>query len=400
MLIWLNKRLPFLSFWHQHVLNYYVPKNLNVLYVFGVLGLVALSNQFLTGLWLLMFYIPTAEQAFSSIEYIMRDVHFGWLFRYFHVVGASAFFVVLYIHIFRSLLYGSYQKPRELVWLIGVVIFCIAMAEAFFGYLLPWGQMSYWGAQVITSLFGVIPFLGDNLVLWLRGDYVVSGITLQRFFALHSVALPFMMIFLVILHIISLRAVGSNNPEGIDISYPKNKYDNSAEVIAFHPYFTVKDFLACMTFLWLLCLVIFFKPDLYGLTMEHANFEPAKAWITPADIHPMWYFAPFYSMLRVIPHKLLGILIAIASIIMLFLLPWLDKSSVRSMRYKGQYSRLALYLMVISFILAGVMAFLPLTYYNQKITQLCIIGYFAYFLLMPFYTKVERIRPLPKKITL
>ena len=197
MLIWLNKRLPFLSFWHQHVLNYYVPKNLNVLYVFGVLGLVALSNQFLTGLWLLMFYIPTAEQAFSSIEYIMRDVHFGWLFRYFHVVGASAFFVVLYIHIFRSLLYGSYQKPRELVWLIGVVIFCIAMAEAFFGYLLPWGQMSYWGAQVITSLFGVIPFLGDNLVLWLRGDYVVSGITLQRFFALHSVALPFMMIFLV-----------------------------------------------------------------------------------------------------------------------------------------------------------------------------------------------------------
>ncbi|KTD44178.1 cytochrome b [Legionella parisiensis] len=398
LLKWLDVRFPLMSTWKNYFSAYYLPKNLNFFYFFGSLALVVLVNQFITGLWLTMFYTPSAEEAFSSIEYIMRDVNFGWLFRYMHSTGASAFFIVIYLHMFRGLLYGSYQKPRELVWLFGVFLYILLLAGAFFGYLLPWGQMSYWGAEVITSLLSAIPYVGEHLVVWLRGDYTVGNATLQRFFALHVIAIPFVLFFLVFLHVVALHKVGSNNPDGIEI---KNKLDEKGKPldgIPFHPYYIVKDLVMVVAFLTLFFAVVFFAPEMGGYFLEHNNFTPANPLITPDHIAPMWYMAPYYAILRAIPDKLLGVVCMGFALLALFFLPWLDRSPVRSMRYKGNYSRMMLFLVVTAFMLLGYLGTIPVTPVRLYSARACTILYFAYFLLMPFYTRFEKTHPLPSRL--
>ena len=316
---WLNSRFPLMSTWKTHFSGHYVPKNLNFLYVFGSLALVVLVNQLITGLWLTMFYVPSSDKAFSSVEYIMRDVNFGWLLRYMHSTGASAFFIVIYLHLFRALLYGSYKNPRELVWLLGMFLFVVLLMEAFFGYLLPWGQMSYWGAEVITSLFGAIPYIGQSLIVWLRGDYSVANATLQRFFALHVVGISILMLFMVFIHLIALHKVGSNNPEGIEIKDRLDAQGNPVDGIPFHPYYIIKDFVAVLVFLILFFSVVFFAPEMGGYFLEHANFVPANPLVTPDHIAPVWYMAPFYSILRAIPNKLLGVIGMGSALLVLFL---------------------------------------------------------------------------------
>jgi len=395
---WLDERFPLLSTWKRYFSEYYVPKNLNFFYVFGALAVVVLINQFLTGLWLTMFYTPRSEQAFSSIEYIMRDVNFGWLFRYMHSTGASAFFIVIYLHMFRGLLYGSYQRPRELVWLLGVFLYVVILTEAFFGYLLPWGQMSYWGAEVITSLVGAIPYIGKSLVVWLRGDFSVTNATLQRFFALHVIAIPFLMFFLVFLHIVALHKAGSNNPEGVEIRQTLDEQGNPLDGISFHPYYIIKDFVAVIAFLILFFAVVFFAPEMGGYFIEPTNFAPANPLITPDHIAPMWYMSPFYTMLRSIPDKLLGVICMEAAVLLLFCLPWLDRSPVRSMRYKGMISRFMLFLCVIAFILLGYLGTVPVTAARLLLARMSIVLYFAYFLLMPFYTRLESTQSVPQRL--
>lgn len=395
---WINARFPLLDTWKTHVSGYYVPKNLNFLYYFGSLALVVLAMQFITGIWLAMFYMPSAEQAFNSIEFIMRDVNYGWLLRYMHSTGASAIFIVIYLHLFKALLYGSYQKPRELLWLIGVVLFILLLAEAFFGYLLPWGQMSYWGAQVITSLFSAIPNIGDNLVIWLRGDYHVANATLQRFFALHVTAIPFLLLFFVFLHLVALRKVGSNNPEGIEITNQLDEQGKPLDGLPFHPYYTVKDFLGVLVFLFSFFVVVFFFPEAGGYFLEHDNFAPANPLVTPEHIVPLWYMTPYYAILRAIPNKLLGVMAMWASILLFLLMPWLDKSPVRSMRYKGYYSKFALASFVLNFLVLGYLGTVTMTPIKQLLARLCAAIYFAYFLTMPFYSRYERHRPVPKRI--
>ncbi|MDP3705681.1 MAG: cytochrome b N-terminal domain-containing protein [Legionellaceae bacterium] len=397
---WLDARLPLMSTWRRYLSDYYVPKNLNIYYCFGVLALVALVNQLVTGIWLTMFYTPTATEAFHSIESMMRDVHFGWLFRYMHSTGASAFFIVLYLHLFRGLLYGSYQRPRELVWILGVFLFVLILAEAFFGYLLPWGQMSYWSAQVITSLLGVIPYVGEALVNWVRGDFVVSNATLQRFFSLHSIALPLVVLFFVFLHVISLHHVGSNNPEGIDMNRFRDEQGRPLDGIPFYPYYVMKDFLAVLVFLILFFAAVFFCPDMGGYFLEPTNFIPANTLQTPDHIAPVWYMMPFYAMLRAIPNKTWGVVIMCGAVLILFFLPWLDKSPVRSMRYKGLYSKCALYGLVLSFILLGYLGSIDVTPIRQGLAIFCIIIYFAYFFLMPAYTRRERCQVVPDRISI
>ncbi|KTD22034.1 ubiquinol-cytochrome c reductase cytochrome b subunit [Legionella lansingensis] len=395
---WLDSRFPLLSTWRAHASEYYAPKNFNFYYYFGSLALVVLINQLVTGLWLTMFYTPTAAQAFNSIEYIMRDVNYGWLLRYMHSTGASAFFIVIYLHMFRALLYGSYQKPRELLWIIGMVIFILLMAEAFFGYLLPWGQMSYWGAQVITSLFGAIPYLGETITTWLRGDFNVANATLQRFFALHVIGVPLLLLVLVFLHIVALHKVGSNNPEGIEIKKSLGADGRPLDGIPFHPYYTVKDFVGIILFLILFFAVVFFIPELGGYFLEHANFTPANPLVTPDHIAPVWYLTPFYAMLRAIPDKLLGVIIMAAAIFILFFMPWLDRSPVRSMRYKGYYSKYALAAFVISFFLLGYLGTVIMTPAKQYLARICTAIYFAYFLFMPLYTRYEGHKRVPERI--
>ncbi|MBD8598513.1 cytochrome b [Pseudomonas sp. CFBP 8772] len=396
---WINARFPATSMWENHLSKYYVPKNLNFFYFFGSLALLVLVNQILTGIWLTMSYTPTAEGAFASIEYIMRDVAYGSILRLLHSTGASAFFIVIYLHMFRGLLYGSYQKPRELVWVFGMLIYLALMAEAFTGYLLPWGQMSYWGAQVIISLFGAIPLIGGDLAEWIRGDYLVSGITLNRFFALHVVALPIVIVGLVVLHILALREVGSNNPDGIDIKKYKDENGNPLDGIPFHPYYTVKDLLGVVVFLLIFCSVVFFFPEMGGYFLEKANFELANPLKTPEHIAPVWYFTPFYAILRAIPDKLLGVMAMGAAIALLFVLPWLDRSPVKSMRYKGWLSRLWLLLFCASFGTLGVLGVLPPSPGRAVLSQACTFLYFAYFILMPFYTRMERTKPVPDRVT-
>ena len=395
---WIDERFPLISTWKSHFSEYYAPKNLNFFYFFGSLALLVLVNQLITGLWLTMFYTPTAEQAFGSVEYIMRDVNYGWLLRYLHSTGASAFFIVIYLHMFRGLLYGSYQKPRELVWLLGMALFVLLMAEAFFGYLLPWGQMSYWGAQVITSLFGAIPYVGDTLVVWLRGDYYVANATLQRFFALHVVGIPILFLVLVFLHVVALHKVGSNNPEGIEIKDHLNEQGKPLDGIPLHPYYSTKDLVGVVVFMIVFFMVVFFAPEMGGYFLEYANFDPANSMVTPDHIAPVWYMTPFYTILRAIPNKLLGIAAMGASIIFLFFLPWLDKSPVRSMRYKGQWSRGALAAFIVSFIILGFLGTISVTLTTQYVARLCTFVYFAYFLLMPFYTRFERHLAVPQRI--
>ncbi|CAM2809095.1 ubiquinol--cytochrome c reductase, cytochrome b [Legionella steigerwaltii] len=398
LLNWIDERFPLMSTWKNYFSAYYLPKNLNFFYFFGSLALVVLVNQFITGLWLTMFYTPSAEQAFSSIEYIMRDVNFGWLLRYMHSTGASAFFIVIYLHMFRGLLYGSYQRPRELVWLLGMFLYILLLASAFFGYLLPWGQMSYWGAEVITSLLSAIPYIGKSLVIWLRGDYTVGNATLQRFFALHVIAIPFLLFLLVFLHVVALHKVGSNNPEGIEIKKQLDAKGEPLDKIPFHPYYIVKDLVMILAFLVLFFAVVFFTPEMGGYFLEHNNFAPANPLITPDHIAPMWYMSPFYAMLRAIPDKLSGVMCMGLALLVLFFLPWLDRSPVRSMRYKGNYSRVMLFLGVIAFVFLGYLGTIPVTPARLFLARVSTGLYFAYFILMPFYTRFESPRPLPARI--
>ena len=396
---WVDARFPATKMWEDHLSKYYAPKNFNFFYFFGSLALLVLVNQILTGIWLTMSYNPTAEGAFASVEYIMRDVEFGWILRYLHSTGASAFFVVVYLHMFRGLLYGSYQKPRELVWIFGMTIYVALMAEAFMGYLLPWGQMSYWGAQVIISLFGAIPVIGDDLTLWIRGDYMISGITLNRFFALHVVALPIVILGLVVLHILALHEVGSNNPDGVDIKKNKDANGVPLDGIAFHPYYTVKDIVGVVVFLFVFCFVVFFFPEMGGYFLEKPNFEEANPLKTPAHIAPVWYFTPFYAILRAVPDKLMGVIAMGAAIAILFVLPWLDRSPVKSMRYKGWMSKVWLLVFCVSFVILGVLGVLAPTPGRTLLSQICTVLYFAYFILMPFYTKMEKTKPVPERVT-
>lgn len=396
---WIDARFPATKMWEDHLSKYYAPKNFNFLYFFGSLALLVLVNQIVTGVWLTMSFTPSAEEAFASVEYIMRDVEYGWILRYLHSTGASAFFIVVYLHMFRGLLYGSYQKPRELVWLFGMLIYLALMAEAFMGYLLPWGQMSYWGAQVIISLFGAIPVIGDDITQWIRGDYLISGITLNRFFALHVVALPIVILGLVVLHILALHEVGSNNPDGIDIKKHKDENGIPLDGIPFHPYYTVKDIVGVVVFLFVFCAVVFFFPEMGGYFLEKPNFEQANAFKTPEHIAPVWYFTPFYAILRAVPDKLMGVIAMGAAIAVLFVLPWLDRSPVRSMRYKGWISKLFLLVFCVAFIVLGVLGVLAPTPGRTLLSQVCTVLYFAYFLLMPFYTRLEKTKPVPERVT-
>ncbi|QCI15402.1 cytochrome bc complex cytochrome b subunit [Pseudomonas putida] len=396
---WVDARFPATKMWEDHLSKYYAPKNFNFLYFFGSLALLVLVNQIVTGVWLTMSFTPSAEEAFASVEYIMRDVEYGWILRYLHSTGASAFFIVVYLHMFRGLLYGSYQKPRELVWLFGMLIYLALMAEAFMGYLLPWGQMSYWGAQVIISLFGAIPVIGDDLTQWIRGDYLISGITLNRFFALHVVALPIVILGLVVLHILALHEVGSNNPDGVDIKKKKDENGIPLDGIPFHPYYTVKDIVGVVVFLFVFCAVVFFFPEMGGYFLEKPNFEQANAFKTPEHIAPVWYFTPFYAILRAVPDKLMGVIAMGAAIAVLFVLPWLDRSPVRSMRYKGWLSKLFLLVFCVAFVILGVLGVLAPTPGRTLLSQVCTVLYFAYFLLMPFYTRLEKTKPVPERVT-
>lgn len=395
---WVDARFPATKMWEDHLSKYYAPKNFNVLYFFGSLALLVLVNQILTGIWLTMSFEPSAEGAFASVEYIMRDVEYGWILRYLHSTGASAFFVVVYLHMFRGILYGSYQKPRELVWIFGMMIYLALMAEAFMGYLLPWGQMSYWGAQVIISLFGAIPVIGGDLTQWIRGDYLISGITLNRFFALHVIALPIVILGLVVLHILALHEVGSNNPLGVDIKKNKDEAGVPLDGIPFHPYYTVKDIVGVVVFLFVFCAVVFFFPEMGGYFLEKPNFEEANALKTPEHIAPVWYFTPYYAILRAVPDKLLGVIAMGAAIAVLFVLPWLDRSPVKSMRYKGWMSKIALILFCISFIILGVLGVLSPTPERTLVSRICTAIYFGYFILMPFYTKLEKTKVVPQRV--
>lgn len=396
---WIDARFPATRMWEEHLSKYHAPRNFNFLYFFGSLALLVLVNQILTGVWLTMSFTPTAEEAFASVEYIMRDVEYGWILRYLHSTGASAFFIVVYLHMFRGLLYGSYQKPRELVWLFGMLIYLALMAEAFMGYLLPWGQMSYWGAQVIISLFGAIPVIGPDLTQWIRGDYLVSGITLNRFFALHVIALPIVILGLVVLHILALHEVGSNNPDGIDIKQHKDENGVPLDGIAFHPYYTVKDLVGVVVFLFVFCAVVFFFPEMGGYFLEKPNFEQANAFKTPEHIAPVWYFTPFYAILRAVPDKLFGVMAMGAAIAVLFVLPWLDRSPVRSMRYKGWLSKAWLVVFCLAFVTLGVLGVQAPTPGRTLLAQLCTVLYFSYFVLMPFYTRLEKTKPVPQRVT-
>ncbi len=396
---WIDARFPATKMWEDHLSKYYAPKNFNFLYFFGSLALLVLVNQIVTGVWLTMSFTPSAEEAFASVEYIMRDVEYGWILRYLHSTGASAFFIVVYLHMFRGLLYGSYQKPRELVWLFGMLIYLALMAEAFMGYLLPWGPMSYWGAQVIISLFGAIPVIGGDLTQWIRGDYLISGITLNRFFALHVVALPIVILGLVVLHILALHEVGSNNPDGVDIKKKKDENGIPLDGIPFHPYYTVKDIVGVVVFLFVFCAVVFFFPEMGGYFLEKPNFEQANAFKTPEHIAPVWYFTPFYAILRAVPDKLMGVIAMGAAIAVLFVLPWLDRSPVRSMRYKGWISKVFLLVFCIAFVILGILGVLAPTPGRTLLSQVCTVLYFAYFLLMPFYTRLEKTKPVPERVT-
>jgi ubiquinol-cytochrome c reductase cytochrome b subunit len=396
---WIDQRLPVSKFVREHLTHYYAPKNFNLLYFFGSLALLVLINQIVTGIFLAMHYKPDAGLAFDSLEHIMRDVNWGWLLRYMHSTGASAFFIVIYLHMFRALFYGSYKKPRELLWLFGMVIFLLLMAEAFMGYLLPWGQMSYWGAQVIISLFGAIPVVGEDLATWIRGDYVVADATLNRFFALHVAAIPLLILILVVFHLAALHTVGSNNPDGIEIKEKKNAEGIPLDGIPFHPYYTVKDCFGFAVFAFLFAWIVFYAPEMGGYFLEHPNFEPANPMRTPEHIAPVWYFTPFYSILRSIPNKVGGVFAMGGAIFFLFLLPWLDRCTVRSIRYRGPYYKTALTVFVLSFIGLGVLGTKPVTMTTTFLARFFTLNYFAFFFLMPWYTRLDRTKPVPERLT-
>jgi ubiquinol-cytochrome c reductase cytochrome b subunit len=396
---WILDRFPVTKFWNEHMAHYYAPKNFNFWYFFGSLALLVLVIQIVTGILLTMNYKPDAKLAFDSIEYIMRDVPWGWLVRYMHSTGASAFFIVIYLHMFRGIMYGSFKHPRELIWIFGMLLFVALMAEAFMGYLLPWGQMSYWGAQVIISLFSAIPVIGDDLSLWIRGDYVIADATLNRFFAFHVIAVPLVLVMLVFMHIVALHEVGSNNPDGIEIKESKDPWGHPVDGIPFHPYYTVKDIVGVGVFLLFFATVIFYMPEMGGYFLEHANFIPADPLKTPEHIAPVWYFTPFYSILRAIPDKFAGVIAMGSSIFVLFLLPWLDRCKVKSIRYRGGIFKKALLLFVISFVSLGYLGTQPVTPVATTLARLFTTIYFGFFLLMPIYTRWEKTKPVPKSLT-
>jgi ubiquinol-cytochrome c reductase cytochrome b subunit len=395
---WIDARYPMTKMWDEHLAKYYAPKNFNFWYFFGALALFVLVIQIVTGIWLTMNYKPSADMAFASVEYIMRDVDWGWLIRYMHSTGASFFFIVIYLHMYRAMLYGSYKKPRELLWIFGMVIYLTLMAEAFFGYLLPWGQMSYWGAQVIISLFSALPFIGEELSLLIRGDFVVSDVTLNRFFSFHVIAIPLIICGLVAAHIISLHEVGSNNPDGVEIKSLKDANGIPLDGIPFHPYYTLKDIVGVVVFLIFFVAVIFFSPEMGGYFLEHANFVPANPLKTPDHIAPVWYFTPFYAILRAIPSQLGGVIAMGLSTTIFFLLPWLDRSPVKSIRYRGWNYKIALAAFTVSFIALGWLGMQPATTTYTWMARFFTAVYFAFFIFMPFYTKNDSDKPVPERV--
>ena len=395
---WVDDRFPFTETMKAHATEYYASKNFNIWYVFGVLATVVLVMQIFTGIFLTMNYKPSAMEAFASVEYIMRDVEWGWLIRYMHSTGASFFFIIVYLHMFRGMLYGSYKKPRELIWIIGMMIFFVLFASAFSGYLLPWGQMSYWGAQVIISLFGAIPGVGEAIVEFIRGDYSISDITLNRFFALHVIALPLALVALVFVHIVALHHVGSNNPDGIEIKDHKGADGVPLDGVAFHPYHTSKDLVYIILFLIAFSFVVFFAPDMGGYFLEHANFEPADMKATPEHIAPVWYFTPFYAILRAVPDKLWGAVLMAAAVLLPVFLPWLDRSRVKSIRYRGWIYKLALTLFAISFLTLGYLGMQPVEPIYVLMARIFSAIYFGFFLLMPYYTALDKTKPVPDRV--
>jgi len=417
---WFDSRMPSVAEeWRKHAAEYYAPKNFNFWYYFGVLSMLVLVIQIVSGIFLTMNYKPDAALAFGSVEYIMRDVPGGWIIRYIHSTGGSAFFVVVYLHMFRSLLYGSHREPRELVWIFGVLIYLTLMGEAFLGYLLPWGQMSYWGAQVIVNLFSTVPFIGPDLALWIRGDYVVSDVTLNRFFALHVIALPLVLLGLVVAHILALHDVGSNNPDGIEIKKNKDAHGRPVDGIPFHPYYTVKDTAGAVVFLAIFCIVLFFMPEMGGYFLENNNFIPADSLKTPEHIAPLWYFTPYYSILRAVPplfdSQFPGVLAMGVAVMVFFFLPWLDRSPVKSIRYRGPYWKGALAVFIFVFLMLGYLGLEPTTVWGQLgfdaffldtkdratwVARACTVLYFAFFILMPWYTARDKVRPVPDRVTM
>ena len=442
---WIDERFPLSKLWNEHLAQYYAPKNLNFWYFFGSLALLVLAIQIISGIFLVMHYKPDAALAFASVEYIMRDVPMGWLVRYIHSTGASAFFIVVYLHMVRALLYGSYRKPRELLWLFGVAIFLCMMAEAFFGYLLPWGQMSYWGAQVIVNLFSAIPFIGPDLSLWIRGDYVVSDATLNRFFAFHVIAIPLVLIGLVVAHIMALHEVGSNNPDGIEIKKHKDSEGRPLDGIPFHPYYSVHDLMGVGVFLFIFALIIFFLPEMGGYFLEYNNFIPADSMKTPAHIAPVWYFTPFYSILRATTSQFMvalavssllflalvcfttkiskmaklvwigttaaliigmfafeakfwGVVLMGVSVLILAGLPWLDRCEVKSIRYRPHWQKYCYITFGVVFVILGYLGVQPPSEVRNLVSQVCTLLYFAFFVLMPWWSQMGQCQPVPERV--
>lgn len=396
---WIDDRFPMTEMWEEHASKYYAPKNLNFWYLFGVFSLIVLINQIVTGIWLAMYYTPTGAEAFDSVEHIMRNVRYGWLLRYMHSTGASAFFAVVYLHMYRGIMYGSYKGPRELLWIFGMVILVVLLLEAVTGYVLPWGQLSFWATKVLISVFSVVPFLGKHLVTWLQGDYNVSGITLHRFFSFHVVMIPLAILGLVVVHIIALHKVGSNNPDGVEIKQNKDASGKPVDGIPFHPYYTVKDLVGVIIFLFVFFAIVFYAPTMGGYFLEPPNFAPADPLVTPALIAPPWYLAPFYSILRAIPNKLMGVIVAAAAVGLLFVLPWLDRSPVKSIRYRGAWSKVGLTVFVISFTGLGVVGTMHLTDIVKFFSRVFTFSFFVVFLAMPFYTKHETCKRVPDRVT-
>jgi ubiquinol-cytochrome c reductase cytochrome b subunit len=402
---WIDQRFPLTSTYKAHLSEYYAPKNFNFWYFFGSLALLVLVIQIVTGIFLVMHYKPDAAKAFQSVEYIMRDVPWGWLVRYMHSTGASMFFVVVYMHMMRGLMYGSYRKPRELIWIFGVAIFLCLMAEAFFGYLLPWGQMSYWGAQVIVNLFSAIPVIGPDLAIWIRGDYVVSDATLNRFFSFHVIAIPLVLLGLVAAHLVALHEVGSNNPDGVEIKEKKDANGKPLDGIPFHPYYTVHDILGVGVFLMVFSAIVFFAPEMGGYFLEYNNFIPADPLKTPAHIAPVWYFTPFYSILRAITFPFLGLdakfwgVVAMGgAVVILFFLPWLDKSPVKSIRYRPTLHKWIYAIFLVNFIVLGYLGVKPPSDIGQVVSQLGTLYYFLFFLAMPWWSKLGAFKPVPDRV--
>ena len=409
---WIDERFPATKVWEEHVSKYYTPKNFNFWYYFGSLLLLVMVLQIVTGIILTMHYKPDSNLAFASVEYIMRDVPGGWFIRYLHSVGASMLFLAVYLHMFRAMLYGSYKGPRELIWILGMIVYIALMAEAFFGYLLPWGNMSYWGAQVIISLFGAIPVVGEGLAEWVRGDFVISDATLNRFFAFHVILLPLLLALLVYLHIVALHKTGSNNPDGVEIKKQKDDKGVPLDGIPFHPYYTVKDIFGAAVFMAIFLAIVFFAPELSGWFLEKDNFEPANILQTPPDIVPLWYLTPYYSILRAVTFewlpggaKLWGVMAMGLAIVLFFFLPWLDRSKVKSIRYRGWMYKTILTLFAVTFVMLGYLGtknpgHVDLIWFKNVVwAQIGLVIYFAFFLLMPIYTQLDRTKPEPDRLT-